>query len=235
MSPAFVATVLVVPALFWAGYHVYHDRHQSEPPTNLFICFAAGIAAGFIGQMLYRLIGVFNLRRDAYELALTDPLGLLIYSVLAIGLLEELAKLLPFLLIALRFEEFDEPIDGVIYASFIALGMASYENFFYLQYLSSGESLARGIASPMVHIMFASIWGYRIGLAHLQQTPLLAATLLGLAVAALVHGVYDFAVIGLPAWGRPVSALLILVIWLWRMNIIRQMHVAAGNGNTRLP
>lgn len=219
-----VITSILVPALFWAGYHVYHDRHQSEPVTNLVIAFGAGLGSGLLGQQLYRLLDVFGLRYDAYELAVTDPLILLIYAVLAIGVLEELAKLLPFMLIALRFRAFDEPLDGVIYASFIALGMATYENFFYLDYVSTAEGLARGITSPFVHIMFASIWGYRIGLAHLNKRALLPATLYGLGVAALAHGLYDFVVIGLPAWTRPAAGLLILIVWLWRMHTIRRLQ-----------
>ena len=231
MPALLIATAILVPALFWAGYHVYHDRHQSEPVTHLLLSFAAGLGSGVLGQLLYRSLDLVGLRYDAYELAARDPLALLAYAVLGIGVIEELAKLLPFLLLALRFKEFDEPIDGVIYASFIALGMATYENVFYFQYLTSAEGIARGIASPVVHISFASVWGYTVGLAHIRQRPLLPAALTGLALAALLHGLYDFVVIGLPAGGRPAAAMLSLMVWLWRMNAIRRMQVEAAGGD----
>jgi len=102
MARLMLLTSLLVPVLFWAGYHVYHDRHQGEPVTNLVIAYTAGLGAGVLGQQLYRLVGFFGLRYDAYELAATDPVTLLVYAVLGIGVLEELAKLLPFMLIALR-------------------------------------------------------------------------------------------------------------------------------------
>jgi RsiW-degrading membrane proteinase PrsW (M82 family) len=50
------------------------------------------------------------------------------------------------LLIVLRFRSFDEPFDGIIYASFIALCYATTENVQYLQYLTPIEAIARGFA-----------------------------------------------------------------------------------------
>ena len=62
MPALLIATAILVPALFWAGYHVYHDRHQSEPPTHLVLSFAAGLGSGVIGQLLYRSLGLVGLR-----------------------------------------------------------------------------------------------------------------------------------------------------------------------------
>jgi RsiW-degrading membrane proteinase PrsW (M82 family) len=95
--------------------------------------------------------------------------GLLIYALFAIGPIEDLAKLLPFVLIILRLSEFDEPIDGIIYASFIALGFSAVENYFYLDYVSNLEAIARGFAGPVIHIVLASIWGHYIGMAYLNK------------------------------------------------------------------
>ena len=68
-----------------------------------------------------------NLRYDAYLLAETNLPGFFAYAVLVIGVIEELAKMIPFLLFVINFKEFDEPIDGIIYGSFIALGFAAVE------------------------------------------------------------------------------------------------------------
>ena len=87
--------------------------------------------------------------------------------------------------------------------------------------------VGRGFASPLVHIMFASIWGYHIGLAFLKRQKLAFVVVRYLALAALAHGSYDFVVIALPLSALPLSALLILVIWLWRMRLIRALHTRA--------
>ena len=218
---------IVLPTLFWAGYHYYKDRHMPEPIGNLVLCFGLGVLAFFLGKMMYQGLDMIGLRFDAFSLAESSRVGLLIYSVLAIGGIEESAKLAPFLIVALRLRAFDEPVDGIIYAAFIALGFAFVENIQYLQYVTGHEMVGRGFASPLVHIMFASIWGYHIGLAFLQRKKLAFVVVRYLALAALAHGSYDFVVIALPLSALPLSALLILVIWLWRMHLIRALHTRA--------
>ena len=223
MAPVLVATLLLAPALFWALYHYYRDRHRPEPVTHTALAFAVGACSGWLGQQLYGLLALLGLWADPYQLARDDLMGLLVYSVFGIGLMEELAKLLPFLVIALKLEHFDEAVDGIIYAAFVALGFATYENLFYLDYLSTAEQLARSITGPLVHIMFASLWGYPIGRAVVERTPLLPAIALGFSAAVVVHGVYDFLVIGLPPWARGLAAGLILAVWLRRMYLIERV------------
>jgi RsiW-degrading membrane proteinase PrsW (M82 family) len=149
------------------------------------------------------------------------------YSVLGIGMIEESVKILPFMLVVLRFKEFDEPIDGIIYASFIALGFSALENIYYLDSLTTAQAYARGFAGPVVHIVFASIWGYYIGKAHLLGKPLLPVVLGSLGLTALLHGTYDFIAIGLPTTALPLVALLIVGLWVWRLFLIRDLHFAA--------
>lgn len=215
---------VILPAAFWAGYHLHVDRHLPEPPGQLLLAFALGVGAFFLGMLMYRLLGVLGLRFDAFELARGNLPGLFLFAVLGIGLIEELVKLIPFLLVILRFREFDEPIDGIIHASFIALGFAAVENMHYLQFLTPPAAYARGFAGPVVHIVFASIWGYYIGRAWLRRRGVARAVLVSLAFTAFIHGVYDFAVIGLPRPGMAVAACLIAGLWIWRLFLIRDLH-----------
>ncbi len=133
-----------LPVLFWAAYHYHKDRHLPEPAGNLLLAFVLGIAASYLSKSLYIGLGWFDLRYDALALADGNSLGLLAYAVLAIGPIEEFAQLLPFVLVVLRLKAFDEPMDGIIYASFIALGYAAMENLHYLQFLTPWEAAARG-------------------------------------------------------------------------------------------
>ncbi len=221
-----VASV-ILPVLFWAWYHYHKDRHLPEPVSHLILTFGFGIVAFYLGRWMYKALDLVNLRYDAFLLAETNRPGLFAYAVFIIGPVEELAKLIPFLVIVLRFKEFDDPIDGIIYASFIALGFAAVENIQYLQFVTGFEALARGFAGPVVHIVFASIWGYYIGRAYLRKESLTRTAVSTLVVAAILHGVYDFVVIALPASALPITALLILGIWLWRLLLIRDLHEKA--------
>jgi RsiW-degrading membrane proteinase PrsW (M82 family) len=216
--------LLIAPTLFWAAYHYYKDRYQPEPTLNLLLSYGFGIAAGFISMHTYGALEWIGLRYDAYELAQTNKMGLFFYAILIIGMIEEIIKFIPFWLIGKYFYHFDEPIDGIIYASFIALGFATHENIYYLSVLQGYEAMGRAIASPLVHIMFASIWGYAYGWAKIGNHPLLPATVIGLILAALAHGLYNFVVIGFLHWIYIVSPLIILIIWLWRLYLIEKLH-----------
>lgn len=215
---------IILPVVFWACYHMYKDRHLPEPAGHLFIAFLLGVGSFYIGLLMYRGLDLVGLRYDAYLLAETNPVGLLAYALLVIGVIEEIAKLIPFLLIIIHFKEFDEPIDGIIYASFLALGFAAAENIHFIQYLTGVEAIARGFAGPVVHIVFASIWGYYIGRAYLCKRSLGRTIVGALAITAFLHGSYDFLVIAMPAPTLPLAAALILGIWVWRLLLIRDLH-----------
>ena len=215
---------VALPVAFWAAYHLHVDRCLPEPPGHLALAFVLGMGSAFLSLAMYRALDPFGLRFDAYALAETNLPGLFAYAVLGIGVIEESAKLLPFLLVAVRFREFDEPIDGIIYASFIALGFSAVENLHLLQYLDIRRAFAWGFAGPVVHMVFASIWGYYVGRAWLRRRRVLATTCAALGAAALVHGLYDFVVIGMGTAWLPVSAALIVGLWIWRLRLIRDLH-----------
>lgn len=224
MQNVLLIVPVILPVLFWAVYHYHKDRHLPEPIGHLLLAFGLGVFAAGVSQSLYVALEPLGLRFDAGFLAETNPLGLLAYALLAIGPIEEFSKLVFFVAIILRFEEFDEPLDGIIYASFIALGYAAIENWQYLNYLTPLEAAARGFASPVVHIVFASIWGHWVGQAHLAGRPVLPAALLGLGIAAVLHGLYDFVVLLQPYSALPCAALLIIGVWIWRLLLMRRLH-----------
>lgn len=219
---------VILPVVFWAWYHYHKDRHLPEPVSQLALAFGLGAGGYWLGILMYTGLGFIGWRFDAFLLAETDQTALLLYAIFAIGPVEELAKLLPFLLVIFCFPEFDEPIDGIIYASFIALGFSAVENFYYFQYVGDVEALARGFAGPVVHIVFASIWGFYVGRAYLLRRRVALTVFVSLIVTAVIHGLYDFLVIALPVFALPASALLVIAIWLWRLFLIRHLHVVAN-------
>jgi RsiW-degrading membrane proteinase PrsW (M82 family) len=216
--------ILFAPVLFWAAYHYYHDRHKPEPLHYLFLTYVLGIGAGYLSTLGYQGLTYIGLDVDVFDLAQNNKLGLLLYSVFVIGVEEELIKFLPFWLICIRLHHFDEPIDGIIYASFIALGFATHENYYYLQILHGLEAIGRAAASPLVHILFSSIWGYFCSRAIMRKKPLWPAALMGVALAAVVHGLYDFAALSLTPWVHIAPPIIMLLVWAWRMYLIKKLQ-----------
>lgn len=232
MALKLIVVALLLPAMFWAAWHYYRDRDRPEPLPVLLALFLAGMAAAFVGRFAYSALDLVGLRFDAVELAMNDRPGLLLYATLVIGPVEELAKFLPFILIVPRLAAHDEERDGIIYASFVALGFSVVENFHYLPYLDTTEAVARGFAAPLVHMLFASIWGYYVGRALLTGRSLWRAAPGPLAASALLHGVYDFFSLQSAFGLLPLAALLILFVWTWRLLLFRRLAPPPGGDRT---
>ncbi len=221
---------VLLPILFWGIYHYHKDRHLPEPVSSLVLAFGLGLLSAALSRALYTALGWASLRYDAIALADGNTPGLLAYSMLAIGPVEELAKMLPFMILVLWHRQMDEPIDGIIYASFVALGYAAVENVIYLDFLTPLEAAARGFAGPVVHILFASIWGFTIGCARIRGEPLLPAMGSGFLVAAGLHGFYDFIVLQQSLNALPIAAVLMAGVWIWRLRLLRVLQQSAARG-----
>lgn len=230
LSPALLLYTVLLPVMFWAAYHYYHDRHRPEPLLNLVITLALGVGSSLLATLGYLGLDLLGWRFDALALAETNVPGLLLYAVLGIGLIEEIAKLTPFLLVVLRFRDFDEPFDGIVYASFLALGFAMAENYHYAHHLTVTEAIARGFAAPVVHIAFASLWGHHVGEAALAGRRLVPVVLKWLGITALLHGSYDVIVLAFSDTALIFASLLVVGIWVWRLQLVWRLGGSADAG-----
>jgi RsiW-degrading membrane proteinase PrsW (M82 family) len=211
---------IIAPALFWILYFYYKDRYQPEPLISLGLSYILGLVSAFACIQFYGLLPLLGFPGDmSFILERHEPIYIF-YSIGAIGFVEEVFKLIPFLFIIIKFKSFDEKSDGVIYASFVALGFASVENFYYLSALSGFELFGRAFASPLLHTIFSSIWGYTIGLACIKRKSLLKPIVIGLIAASVLHGVFDFFTTSSSL--RIAAAAIILIIWIWRIQVIKK-------------
>jgi RsiW-degrading membrane proteinase PrsW (M82 family) len=132
-----------------------------------------------------------------------------------VGLVEEMAKLLPFLLFAYRRREFHGPMDGIVYAVAVALGFATVENTIYTRAFGGDVLVYRAFTSTLAHIAFSGLWGYAFGL-HRRAV-------LAFAGAVALHGAYDL----LLSPGAP--HLLALVALLPAMLFVLYLSVRSAN------
>lgn len=221
LDPWIVVVGLLAPALFWIGYLYYKDRIRPEPFAPIGVTYLLGIVTGVLGYEAY-VVAEWLGMPEAYVLSETNRPWFFVYVVGFVGVVEEILKALPFIFIVRRFKHFDETIDGIVYASVIGLGYATYENLFFLPYLDGVERWGRAWASPLVHTMFASIWGYAIAKAHMRGESIVRPALWSLGLAALVHGIYDF--VSTDPLLAPGSAVAIGVVWVWRIRVIARLQ-----------
>jgi RsiW-degrading membrane proteinase PrsW (M82 family) len=221
MSILIILSGIIAPAIFWLGYLYFKDRVQPEPFRTIGITYILGIFSAIITIQIFKLLPLLGIPEDPSVLMDTNRVKFLFYSIGITGFIEEFCKFLLFFFIVLRFKSFDEEIDGIIYASIIALGFASYENSRYLVYMEGFELFGRAFVSPLTHAIFSSIWGYTVGVAWLESRSILKASFLGIGLAALFHGFFNFLTTSPPL--RVGASILILIIWIWQIRLIERL------------
>ena len=221
MEAKSAVAALALPAALWVAYLYYRDRAIPEPPLHVAVSFLLGIGSGALALFAYDLLDSLGWTFEIPSEGFGDS-RFLAACFLVIGPLEELAKFLPFWLYCTRLRDFDEEIDGIVYASCIALGFATFENIHVLPELAGWEQWGRAISSPLVHSVFSSLFGFTWARAITRGAPPLRAGLAGLALAALAHGAYDYLV--MTPLLATASAVAVGALWLWRIRVLHRLH-----------
>lgn len=192
MEPLSLTIWIAIPAICWLAALRYLDRYRPEPLYLILLAYLLGFPAAWLGGALYDLTIACGLPNDPFALARESRVGFFAYVLLVVGPIEELAKLVPFLLVFPWLRAFDGKLDGFIYAGAVGLGFASYENLTYVPALPTAVAAGRSIASPLIHALFAGIWGHACACARVDGRGIWGPTLAWLAASALLHGLYDF-------------------------------------------
>lgn len=194
-----------LPGILICIYIYRTDKYEHESRWQVLLAFALGIVATYPIIYLEEWINVQYVR--SYH----NVGNLLLFSFLAVALLEELIKffILVFFLFPRRF--FNEPIDGIVYSVIVAMGFATTENILYALEYGLGTTILRAFTAVPAHAVFAVIMGYYAGKAKFKKANQNRLLLIGLGLAVLLHGVYDVLV-----FQRIYGGLIILVVtFIW--------------------
>ena len=220
--------VPILPGLVWLWIFYRTDRYEPEPKRMIALTFVLGVLSivpAFIGERLGNSFYPFlvEVERASNATGAVSPWPILIGCFLVIGPCEELSKFAAVRLFIYRSREFDEPLDGIIYAAAAALGFASLENVFYVIDFQHGLRVQWGmlgvrsfLALPG-HVMFAATWGYALGRKRFNADYKVWPRLL---LAAGLHGLYDFLLMYPPT--RPV---IVLYMSLMVPVLVKQIRV----------
>jgi RsiW-degrading membrane proteinase PrsW (M82 family) len=184
----------VVPGLLICYFIFKQDKHEKEPLPFLAICFGLGIAIFYVARIgegfMDDLIAPFV---EENKLDPNTHFGVLFYSAfIRTALVEELLKLTILIVIPFNHKQFNEPMDGIVYAVIIGMGFAIVENIIYCMPHDVTLAIVRDFTAVPSHAVFGVILGYYVGMAKFDKTNLFKNTLIGLFLAVAVHGLYDF-------------------------------------------
>lgn len=199
-----------LPALVAMAYVDRLDAKRPEPRATL----RRVALAGALSTIPCVIVGIFL----AWLAPPADTYAHALYQAFVVaGGVEELAKVLVVYWFVWHKPEFDERLDGIVYAARAGLGFALVENVLYLL---SAEDMAgfvmiyllRALLAVPGHAIWAGIMGYYAARRRLDgDGPGMVG---GLIVAVVLHGSYDAVVfLGEPlrAAGLHTTATVLLV------------------------
>ncbi|MDD1682420.1 MAG: PrsW family glutamic-type intramembrane protease [Methanoregula sp.] len=190
----------IAPTLFILLYIYRKDRYEPEPLHLIAWVF---------------FIGAFSVIPAAL-VELLFPEGIFSSAVVA-PVVEEAAKFLVVFLAIYRHPGFDEPMDGIVYATAAGLGFATVENILYVIEGGLAVGIIRAIASVPGHVVFSCIWGFALGTAKFRpDNERTGIILTGLLSAMLLHGIFNFSLEVFGAFGL-VLILVVIIPLGWRM------------------
>jgi RsiW-degrading membrane proteinase PrsW (M82 family) len=214
--------VAAAPSLFLLTFFYLKDRYEREPLRHILMAFGLG---------LYAMIAAQGMASTAE--GWLDPVWLrtggeparLVDAFFLSGFVEELAKWVVLMAAIYHWDEFDEPMDGVVYGVAVALGFATLENFLYVTRLGLAVAWLRAVFAVPAHALFGATMGYYAGRTKFDRGRALGADqLLCLGAPVVFHGLYDYALhhgLGWRIWVL-ISALS-AALWVF---VLRRVHRA---------
>ena len=192
MNPILIAAA-VVPAVFLLIRVYRADRLEPEPSGLLLSLILRGVFATVIAMVLEEL-GSALLGSVYAENSL--PYNVIMYFVI-VAFSEEGAKYFLLRRRTWHSAAFNCQFDGVVYAVFVALGFALWENISYVLMYGLSTALVRAVTAVPGHACFGVFMGVWYGLAkrlHGQGRDGASklCRVLALLLSALLHGCYDF-------------------------------------------
>ncbi len=209
----------VLPSFIWLLFYLRKDAHPESNRMILKIFFYGMIAA--IPAILLEM-GIIG---EVSKLNLSPILISVLSIFIGVALVEEFLKYLVVRGKALRSSELDEPIDVLLYMIICALGFAASENILILFSLGPtfllGEALSitafRFLGATFLHALSSGVLGFFLALSFFDLKNRGKFLLLGIALATLLHGLYNFAIIemeGTLTFLIPILVLLSSAIFL---------------------
>ncbi len=183
-----------LPVPFYLAAALWVDRYEKEPRWLLGAAFMWGATGAVFFSFIFNSINgaVFGAMGGQAAAELGGP-------VISAPFVEELAKgVALFLFYFWKKDEFDNVVDGVIYAAMVGLGFAMTENVSYYGASVGNEGFGgtlfvRGVLAPFSHPLFTAMTGIGLGIARetLKKPLQMAAPVLGLSLAMGLHALWN--------------------------------------------
>jgi RsiW-degrading membrane proteinase PrsW (M82 family) len=181
--------VTIVPSVLIFCYFYFSDKFK-EPKRIMVEVFLLGVVttipAGYLNNYILKTFKNGDVLNDA-----------LLTGFFAGGLVEEILKFSVLYFFVMKKNEFNEPMDGIVYGVLASLGFATLENIEYVYFhadkyeiSSLNMALTRAFSAVPLHGLAGVVMGFYFGLySFLGDKKYLGYALV---MPLLFHGSYNF-------------------------------------------
>lgn len=184
----------LLPAVLLVGYVRYRDRQHPEPTGRILQAVIYGVFSALLSVPLAMALEGYALSSDYGLLAILPFVRGVFQAFVGAAIPEESAKLLFLYLLLRNCDDFDEAIDGIVYAVSGGMGFAAIENVSYV-FLSDVDwrytAITRGVLAVPGHYIYAVLMGFFYGLVHFHPRRFGHLRSLVWIAPVLAHGIYD--------------------------------------------
>lgn len=176
----------IAPVIIIIGYIYAKDKFEKEPWSLLIKNFILGASVSVV-----LTFGISYITMNWGDFTQDIVLQTFINAFVLVALVEEFSKYFIVRIYAQKHREFNEPFDGIMYAVMVSMGFAATENILYVFQYGVHTGIVRAFTAVPAHATFAILMGYFMGIAKFSKFKGFY-NLVGLFLAVLFHGAYDF-------------------------------------------
>ena len=212
-----LVTAAVVPAVILMVKVYQSDHLEKESTQVLWNLVKAGIMSALLALVEERIFS------SLLELAVpyNSPWYQVVLYFGVVAISEESSKYIMMRGRTWKSIEFNCQYDGVVYAVFVSLGFALWENISYVMHYGFGTALIRAITAIPGHASFGVFMGVFYGLAkkmenRVEHNKSVLLRVLSIVVPVFLHGAYDYiASTEGSSWSFVIFILVLFAVSFW--------------------
>ncbi|CAI6057804.1 glutamic-type intramembrane protease PrsW [Cohnella sp. JJ-181] len=213
-----VLAAAIAPGLALLAYFYWKDRYDTEPLSMVSKMFVTGALI---------VLPIMIVQRGLMMWLGESPFA---FSFVISAGVEEFFKWFVLYHIVFNHTEFDEPYDGIVYATAVSLGFATIENVMYAfaEPSTFGSLLVRALLPVSGHALFGVVMGYFMGKAKFskgKQARLFQSMAFVLPIAW--HGIYDFLMQSLPRTWMWIIVPFMLLLWFRGIRYVQSANAVS--------
>lgn len=226
--------VSILPAII-IGFYAYKIDKGKEPVTLLALLFCMGVTSSLVvlgvSKVLELIIPFFAKATESMNF-----LELFVKVFLEIAFVEEICKWVVIYILGYKNKEYDESYDIIVYAIFVALGFATFENLIYVLNANSVNlAFQRGLFAIPGHVAYGIFMSYYLTVAkihYIRRDNLeFMALVKSILIPVTIHGIYDFCVFT----NNTLFTVLfyIFVVILFAISFMKLRNLASANADMK--